>query len=430
VKTVENEKCSSSVIEEPKRAPEESLHYLIATVYGEQNKSHSFEGKFEPGNRRIWNGLMGQILSDEGKKNVAEALGVDAEELNPLNPDERLRVKTRLEGTKFSIDDIPGKENTGMFSSINFGNIKFQRPLLLSKRFFPSHAIFSGTIFSDNFSIESSVLQSGHFNKTVFLRNAYFRGTKMGSIGNISNACEFINCEFRQHAEFSEATLRNADFTKSIFHTSAHFENTMFVLGCPKFFEAELPENTLFPLKLRNWGLPFTNFDRQGNATEYEENGINRETTKYSALRKRMEAIQRPVEAGFFLRRELSLRSELKGWDALLIKTYGILSDYGYSVCRPAAALIFTILVGSAIYGGFFAQGSATDARLENYFLSGIGMSVSGTFSFLGLGRLFYSETLQSAPSPVAFVYGLQTLSGFLFSFLLGLGVRNRLRLK
>jgi hypothetical protein len=430
VKPTERGKCSTNTSQKSKRSPEESLYYVLATVYGEQNGTRSFDGKFEPDNRRVWNGLMGQNLSSQDKRNIASALKVDADELDPLGSDERLKIQERLDGTVFSIDDIPGKEDIHRFSRIDFGNILFEKPLLLRNRLFPSSTIFVDTIFSDNFSIANSILQSAYFHRAAFLRHAYFRETKIGTIGQISNACEFINCEFHQHAEFSEATLKNADFTKSLFHTSAHFENTIFFLGCPKFFEAELPENTLFPLKARNWKLPSTKFDRQGNVVEYNEADINREAVKYSALRKRMEAIQRPVEAGFFMRRELFLRSKLKGWDALLIKAYGFSSDYGYSVQRPATALILTILVGSAIYGGFFAQGGATGARLENSYLSGIGMSVSGTFSFLGLGRLFYSETLQSVPSPLAFVYGAQTLSGFVFSFLLGLGVRSRLRLK
>ncbi|WP_353298187.1 hypothetical protein [Sulfitobacter pacificus] len=373
---------------------------------------------------------MAQNFSALSRENIARKMNVEPSEMEPLNQDELERIEQRLDGTNFSKSDIPSKEDMHMFSTIDFSNTSFEKPLLLSKRLFPASLSVADSVLFDNFSVAESIFLSAHFRRTSFKRHAYFRKTEFGTIGSIRNACEFIDCDFYQHADFSEGALLNADFSKTRFHTSAHFENTIFALGCPKFFEAELPENTLFPLKDGNWGLPFTRFDRRGDLEDFTDADITREAVKYTVLRKRMDAIQRPVESGFFLRKELSLRSNLKGWDALLIKLYGFVSSYGYSIQRPVIALLLTILLGVGVFGGYFAQGDPANVRSENPYQSGIGISISATFSFLGLGRLFYIETLQNLPSPIAFIYGIQTFSGFVFSFLLGLGVRNRLRLK
>jgi hypothetical protein len=130
------------------------------------------------------------------------------------------------------------------------------------------------------------------------------------------------------------------------------------------------------------------------------------------------------------MRKELSLRSKLKGWDALLIKLYGLLSGYGHSVSRPFILLLTTIFFGAAVYSGYFATPLTTPIETDSPLTTGLGLSLSATFNFLGLGRLFFDEILKELPSALAFIYGLQTLSGFLFSFLLGLGVRSQLRLK
>ncbi len=407
-----------------------SLYYLLATVYGEQDKQSSFNGEHEEKNRRIWHAIVGQWINEKSIESFASAMSLDVREFEPLDASEIEDIKKRLSGTPFSKGDIPGKEDAHVFFGIDFRDIIFEKPILMKKRLFPTTVTFRNCTFVEKCSFSESYFKSAHFANCIFEDYAFFQGARFGNFGFVSNACEFKNCTFNGHADYSNCKLKNADFSNSTFKTSAHFEDAHFFLGCPKFFESELPENTIFPLKSDHWGLPFPSVDRQGTVQEYSESEIHRESIKFAVLRKRMEAIQRPVEANFFMRRELSLRSKLKGWDALLIKSYGFLSGYGHSVRKPFILLLATIFFGAAVYSGYFTAPLRTSIETETPLTTGLGLSLSATFNFLGLGRLFFDETLKELPSALAFIYGLQTFSGFLFSFLLGLGVRSQLRLK
>ena len=413
-----------------RKSENENLYYLLATVCGEQGTGDSFNGKHEPQNRRIWNAIMGQWLESHVKPSFAKAMDVDITEFDPLTEGEFQKISDRLKGSKFTTRDIPSKSDTHMFHVIDFRNIHFKKPLLMSKRLFPSNATFSNCIFTYNTSFASSLFRSAHFLQCTFERSAYFQEAKFGNFGSIANACEFKDCQFMGHADFSRGQLRNADFTKSNFEASAHFEDTFFYLGCPKFFESQLPENTIFPLKQENWGLPFTRLDRAGNMNEFTEEEIHRESIKYAVLRKRMEAIQRPIDASFFVRKELALRSQLKGWGSLLVRAYDVFSGYGNSIHKPLSWIFITIAFGAAAYSGYFLQLESQTAQVASPFFSGLGLSLSATFSFLSLGRLFFEDVLRELPAVLALIYGLQAFSGFLFSFLFGLGVRSQLRLK
>lgn len=431
-----NEQCRSlkfysvNIMKLKRKSENESLYYLLATVCGEQGKMNSFDGKYEAENRRIWNAIMGQWLDDDVKANFAKALDVHISEFDPLKDSELQKIDDRLNGSKFTMEDIPTKSDAHMFHVIEFKHVQFKKPLLMSKRLFPSNTTFSNCIFSFNTTFANSLFQSAHFLQCTFERNAYFRDAKFGNFGSISNACEFKNCHFMGHADFSRGQLRNADFTKSNFETSVHFEDTFFYLGCPKFFEAQLPENTILPLKDESWGLPFTRLNRAGNLDNFTEEEIHRESIKYAVLRKRMEEIQRPVDTNFLVRKELALRSQLKGWDSLLIKAYDIFSGYGNSIRKPLIWIFITIAFGVAAYSGYFLQLKDHEYQVSNSFFSGLGLSLAATFSFLSLGRLFFEDVLRELPAVLAVIYGFQAFLGFLFSFLLGLGVRSQLRLK
>lgn len=282
-----------------KNKPEENLYYLLATVYGEQSEKNSFDGTYEGKNRRIWNAIMGQWLSEKSKQALARDLCIDAGEFSELTQHEISAVERRLSGTGFSTDDILDETTTHLFHVVQFRDIHFPTGLLMQKRVFPTTVTFINCTFSGSISLSDSLFSAAHFKKCEFQKNAYFRQSKIGVLGWVSNACEFTECNFLGHCEFSEAQLRSADFTKSTFKTAAHFEDTVFYSGCPKFFETELPEDTLFTLKNENWGLPFTRLKKDGKFEDYTKADIDRESVKYAALRKRMESIQRPVEAGF-----------------------------------------------------------------------------------------------------------------------------------
>jgi hypothetical protein len=406
---------------------ERNPFYLLATTYGEHETS--FDGSIESKNRRIWNGFMAHTLQPKFRENLAKALEIEPAELLPLNDNEFQHVEERFKLANCSFDELPTPESMDSFSSISLRDLAFDRSVLLSQRVFPFMIDFSRSIFRKNFSMHKSILTSAHFSDTHFQRFAYFSEAKIGNIGCISNAVEFRNAKFSRHSNFSKAQLKNADFTRAKFEESARFDGTVFYNGCPKFYEADLPEDTVFPLQPENWGFPMPSIDRFGTYKPYTPLQLKIESNSFTALRRRMEELQRPEDAHFFTRLEFRAKGQPKGWYSLLIKLYGWLSNYGYSIGRPLAALGFLVALGAAAYFGYFLSSStALKNPPETPFWTGLGFSFSSTFSFIGLGKLLDDNILVQLPSALRLVAGIQTVFGLSFSFLLGLGLRNHFR--
>ncbi|MDJ0825947.1 MAG: hypothetical protein QNJ16_10635 [Rhodobacter sp.] len=63
--------------------------------------------------------------------------------------------------------------------------------------------------------------------------------------------------------------------------------------------------------------------------------------------------------------------------------------------------------------------------------LEAVGLSFANLFAFLGFARLYFGEFLaEEAPTWVKVLAGGQTIAGVVLLFFLGLGLRNRFRLK
>jgi len=62
--------------------------------------------------------------------------------------------------------------------------------------------------------------------------------------------------------------------------------------------------------------------------------------------------------------------------------------------------------------------------------LSSLGLSFANMFSFLGLQKTFVEGELKAMDGWFQTLAGFQTVMGFVLLFFLGLGLRNRFRLK
>ncbi|WP_084204400.1 pentapeptide repeat-containing protein [Leisingera daeponensis] len=406
---------------------ERNPFYLLATTYGEH--STGFDGSFEEKNRRIWNGFMAHTLKPEFREKLAKALEKDPAEFLPLTDQELKHVEDRFDMANISFSELPAPETMHGFSSISFRDLVFQKSVLLSNRIFPFVIDFSRSKFCMNFSMQKSILTAAHFSDAHFQRFAYFNEAKMGNIGWVGNAVEFRNARFCRQASFSKAQLKNADFTKAKFEEAVRFDDTIFYGGCPKFYDAALPEDTVFPLQPENWGFPTPSIDRFGTFKPYTPLQLKIESNSFTALRRRMEELQRPEDAHFFTRMEFRAKGEPKGWYGFLVKLYGWFSNYGYSIGRPLAALGFLLGLGSAAYFGYFISSSSSLVSApDSPFWTGVGYSISNTFSFFGLGKLVDEGVVGQLPPVLKLFAGIQTVFGLIFSFLLGLGLRNHFR--
>ncbi len=136
-----------------------------------------------------------------------------------------------------------------------------------------------------------------------------------------------------------------------------------------------------------------------------------------------------PEAEHFFYRREMGFGRQIGGfWERLPFRLYDWLSGYGYSIERPVWGMLWLWVVPGLIFGA----AGVTGARLADLatLLNSLGLSFANMFSFLGLQRTFFQTELDALTGAFQALAEFQTVMGFVLLFFLGLGLRNRFRLK
>ncbi len=115
-------------------------------------------------------------------------------------------------------------------------------------------------------------------------------------------------------------------------------------------------------------------------------------------------------------------------WERLPFRLYDWFSAYGYSIGRPVGWLMGLWVVSAYAFFLYKAKGVPL-AYVATLFRS-LGLSFANMFSFLGLQRTFFEAELRGMGGAFQTLAGFQTVMGFVLLFFLGLGLRNRFRLK
>ncbi|MCF6315365.1 MAG: hypothetical protein L3J30_03550 [Marinosulfonomonas sp.] len=160
----------------------------------------------------------------------------------------------------------------------------------------------------------------------------------------------------------------------------------------------------------------------------------------YNRLRLFMNRSLQIDEEQFFHRQEMRCKRETEGWQYRWIYTlFGGVSDCGNGVLRPAGWLLvvgcWLLVVGCWLLvvwlSGVIAKLGMVKGGVSADLWSigpAMGWSFANLFSFLGLYRkYFYGEDLNAVLQVFS---GVQTVFGFVLVFMLGLGLRNRFRLR
>lgn len=145
-----------------------------------------------------------------------------------------------------------------------------------------------------------------------------------------------------------------------------------------------------------------------------------------AALRHVMAKQARPEEEHFFFRREMYHTARIGSWyQRLPYRVFGLVSDFGHAIDRPAWCLVSLILAPLGVYLSAF--GPFGWAAIGNAFA----LSFSSVFKIFGLQSLYFAQTLSTWDGWfVPTLSALQTILGFILLFFLGLGLRTRFRLR
>ncbi|SLN47105.1 hypothetical protein ROA7450_02328 [Roseovarius albus] len=141
-----------------------------------------------------------------------------------------------------------------------------------------------------------------------------------------------------------------------------------------------------------------------------------------------------PEDEHFFFRREMEAARQIGTFAQRLPYTfYKQLSNYGHSIEKPANALAFLWLVGVSLFSLHFCWGwFALVGNIDNpTFNTAMGLSFSNMFPPFGFGRLYFTGEFMRELPPILQVFSaFQTVMSLPLLFFLGLGLRQRFRLK
>ena len=156
----------------------------------------------------------------------------------------------------------------------------------------------------------------------------------------------------------------------------------------------------------------------------------------YTRLRQVMSELHKPDDEHFFGRQEMRCKALLEGrFQRAVSGLFELVSDYGYSVTRPLVGLGCVIAAPMGTFAALLESRDPDWAHFEwgGFFVAlwtAAGLSFANTFKFFGFQRLYFLEFFQRSDGLIDFVSGAQTVLGFALLFFLGLGLRNRFRLK
>ncbi|HXW73050.1 MAG TPA: hypothetical protein VEK34_16775 [Methylocella sp.] len=186
------------------------------------------------------------------------------------------------------------------------------------------------------------------------------------------------------------------------------FERAQFKKSPPKFFGATLHEGTVWP-DLKTWPLPKTK-DEAGDFIR-----------AYERLKLEMDRLKKHEDELNFFALELQSRRISQGiWKGFPILIYGALSDYGRSYIRPLITLGVVAAIGAIAFSYFAARP----------ILEAIGLSCANTLNVFGFRKDFFDLAKMDLGPWLDVIAAIQTILGAILLFLVGLGIRNKFRMK
>jgi hypothetical protein len=461
--------------------------YVLASIAGEFETT----GPVDPDddltarNRRFWNGWACAQVDDVERVALAEDLGVPVQELSPLTEAERQTLAAEF--ARRLGPDVPIPAPT---EEIDCRETHFSFTAVWRKCAFPEWAAFDSATFSGSADFQSATFggsadflsatfsgpagfQSATFEAKVdfraatvsgpaaflaatFKSNVDFRAATFNEIAafgsatfgrlaafwsatfsgwadfrsaNFSGFADLKSATFDSRAVFSSATFSGwadfqsatfsevADFSDGTFGARTVFKDTRFRSRVPEFYHCALHQDTSLTTAESHWPEITPEIAEEGKRA-------------YTRLRQLMLQLDKPDDAHFFFRQEMRCKEfeEDHWWNRVPITLYRWLSDYGYSVARPAAGLALAWLVPGFAYLFHFAAGIVAGTAPVSV-LGPFGLSFANLFAFLGLHRLYFADVLTGLPGGLQALAGGQTVAGVVLLFFLGLGLRNRFRL-
>lgn len=403
------------------RPAHENPWYVLATLDGEQLKDAdwvNYDREVAQQNLMMWTQWLNGQNADEIERRFRARISRDIPFPKPAqNIDFSSTYFDKFvcfEGYIFRGEAIFIFANFG--GDVSFRSSAFQNVAMFRSAVFDSDTDFNSSTFKDEADFSFSLfLGATSFSSAVFLGDADYHSVE------IAEDIFFMNTEFNQSALFTWAKFKGASvFSSANFKSATMFDDAHFLTNVPLFHAAALYDETTFTLPDHydeNWPIISAN----------EVMPADQQKRAYNRLRLFMNKNLQIEEEQFFHRMEMRCKRETENW--IYRPIYSVfegLSDYGNSVMRPVGALFLLWLVGVSVKIQPVVGEVWPDIQSLPH---AMGWSLANVFPFFGFRRLYFDGTVDLVLG-LKVIGGGQTVMGFVLLFFLGLGLRNRFRLR
>jgi len=303
-----------------------------------------------------------------------------------------------------------------IISDISFENTIFSGAISRFDEAAFGNVDFSTVVFKHPVVFENATFRRARFDGGIFEGEADFGGARFGDPADAWESAHsdrfrepafFVGTKFNSKVSFAKAAFCcRSTFVNSEMAALTSFVGAKFSEWPPLFFGSKLHEGTYWH------GVEWPPRPQMvDTAAKFVD--------AYARLKLEMDRLKKHEDELNFFALEMQARRVRDGrWMGLPIDTYGWLSDYGRSYLTPLCWLAALMVTGALILSLHFGLAC-------NY--KALGLSIANTFALFGFQKYFSPEAY---PNWVIVVSGIQTVFGSILLFLLGLGIRNRFRMK
>lgn len=444
--------------------------YILSTICGIPDGSENDIALREK-NAGVWNWYVERFLPSENIEEAIKEGVISSYVVSSISEADFKKIwKERLSviGNTVNIGPptIP-KPNFAPVNAIDFENINFDRKVCFEDFLFPVNISFNNSEFEDDASFSGAVfLDIANFQYCKFKMETYFWecnfykyalfiesefvypaefsqavfGHAMFDQSVFFEPANFSECKFKSDADFSGVKFKKeADFSKVPFRKSANFRNCEFssttwfddaVFAEPPLFQgASMHPDTVWPTSNSAW---------PSKPSSPKEAGIA--VRAWSSLKWSMSQVQNhDAELDFYARELDAKRIYISPPKKLVLFLYSHFSDYGRSALR---ALIWWIGTWLTVFSAncWLLLGQIPGDKFEHVvavtdFTFGNAFSLGGTYTNPERREALATTVFENTDTgQIPWLIDLLSLghsfASLLFLFLIGLALRNRLRIK
>jgi len=305
-----------------------------------------------------------------------------------------------LDNVDFSGSDFQSISMCGsqFFARFQMENCRVSGKARFSHSYFRFHAYFEATQFSGRTSFQGMKMNSlSSFMETIFLEPVIFMSVDFGTS--------------------ETSTTASPNFTRCDFRAGADFRGSQFLKGYPVFETAKFNGKMSFSAEPGHWKTHPSQHAGTAKAT-------------CSVIRNELAKQGLPEDEHFFFRREMYFAGRSDNfWRNLPYRFFGLVSDYGHSILRPCLFLLGLWIIPALIYLWTMSWASVMSGSFA-VSLRAFGFSFANIFKFLGFQKTYFVKEFDTLNPWLDFLSAGQTVFGFVFLFFLGLGLRQRFRLR